>query len=422
MLSKTTRIFNSPFHFYFDRNNNFNCFVSFNIYEFLKNSSTYPDIYDVEEFYKGVVDSVKIDFYLVLEDKDSIRLHTEQQIKIDNVQVVSLFNTNKLKTYLLNIDARSINRNYRVKGEISYSDKIYLYIQQFLQGNVANTLFAKDRKTFLDIANTFRNAHEKKYYNTFNTSIPSSTHEFYSEVINFSKKSIKISNLYTIYSPFINRDSLTNFVKTYETIKNVSYDGELPITSFILDNEFYSLDYNLGKKTGDPQNHLKLSMSLLDDSRNRKDYKTYSYQNNLFLVNETTKRKTNETQKSYEYISSIQSSACEDPITKNDKTPELLGSDILLTSAFLDSYPIINFNEYWLGDSKIIPVYLLEILTKYNIMYLTEISEPSLNENWNQLTKEKLENLTSGRYLCLISANQDYIQNNIIENYFVLEV
>lgn len=421
MLSKTTRIFNSPFHFYFDRNENFNCFVTFNVYEFLKNYSTYPQIYDIEEFYRQVLSSFNIEFYLLLEDKDSIRLHTEQLIKISDTQIVDLFNNNKLKTYLLNFDARSINRNYRVKGKISFSDKIYSYIQQFLQGNVTNTLFADDKKTFLDIANTFRNAHEKKYYNTFNSFIPNSTHEFYSEVINFSKKSIKVSNLYEIFAPFINRDTLRNFIKTSETVKNVTYDGNLPINSYILDKQFYSLNYDVGKKVGNPENYLKLSMSLLDNSKNRTDYKRYSYENNLFLVNDVTKRKSNETQKTYEYISAVQSTACENSITKNSTVPELLGSDVLLTSTFLDNYPILNFNEYWIGEPNKIPIYLLEILTKYNVMYLTDTTE-SLDEKWQQLTKDKLENLTSGKYLCMISADQDYIQNNIIENYFVLEV
>lgn len=421
MLNKTTRIFNSPFHFYFDRNENFNCFITFNVYEFLKNYSTYPQIYDIEEFYRQVLSSFNIEFYLSLEDKDSIRLHTEQLIKISNTQIVDLFNNNKLKTYLLNFDARSINRSYRIKGKISFSDKIYSYIQQFLQGNVTNTLFADNKKTFLDIANTFRNAHEKKYYNTFNSFIPNSTHEFYSEVINFSKKSIKVSNLYEIFAPFINRDTLRNFIKTSETVKNITYDGNLPINSYILDKQFYSLNYDVGKKIGNPENHLKLLMSLLDNSKNRSDYKRYSYENNLFLVNDITKRKLNETQKTYEYISAVQSTACENPITKNNIIPELLGSDILLTSTFLDNYPILNFNEYWVGEPNKIPIYLLEILTKYNVMYLTDTTE-TLDEKWEQLTKDKLENLTSGKYLCMISADQDYIQNNIIENYFVLEV
>lgn len=421
MLNKTTRIFNSPFHFYFDRNENFNCFITFNVYEFLKNYSTYPQIYDIEEFYRQVLSSFNIEFYLSLEDKDSIRLHTEQLIKISNTQIVDLFNNNKLKTYLLNFDARSINRSYRIKGKISFSDKIYSYIQQFLQGNVTNTLFADNKKTFLDIANTFRNAHEKKYYNTFNSFIPNSTHEFYSEVINFSKKSIKVSNLYEIFAPFINRDTLRNFIKTSETVKNITYDGNLPINSYILDKQFYSLNYDVGKKIGNPENHLKLLMSLLDNSKNRSDYKRYSYENNLFLVNDITKRKLNETQKTYEYISAVQSTACENSITKNNIIPELLGSDILLTSTFLDNYPILNFNEYWVGEPNKIPIYLLEILTKYNVMYLTDTTE-TLDEKWEQLTKDKLENLTSGKYLCMISADQDYIQNNIIENYFVLEV
>ena len=50
-----------------------------------------------------------------------------------------------------------------------------------------------------------------------------------------------------------------------------------------------------------------------------------------------------------------------------------------------------------------------------------KLNDQSLNEDWRQLTKEELTNLSSGRYLCMISVDKPYIQNSIIENYFVLE-
>jgi hypothetical protein len=42
-------------------------------------------------------------------------------------------------------------------------------------------------------------------------------------------------------------------------------------------------------------------------------------------------------------------------------------------------------------------------------------------ETWEPLTKESLNLLNNGRYLCMISADKDYINDEIIENYFILE-
>lgn len=413
MLDKTTRIFNSPFHFYFDRSDNFNCYVSFNVYEFLKNYSTYPETYEIEEFYTSVRDSIKLDFYLYIEDKDSIRLHTEQQIKISNVQEISLVDSNKIKTYFLNIETENIYRDYRVKGVVTFSDTVYDYIQKFIQKNISLEIFPEIYK--------IKDSYEKKYYNLFSVFVPNSTHEFYSEVISFYKKSVKVSNLYQIFNSSITKQSLLDYIEIYEKAKGLMYDGNLPITSYYVDNKVYSLNYNVQQKEGNTNDYLRLSMSLLNNLKNRDDYKKFSFNNNVYLLNELTTRKKIKTVNLYQTISAIQSDACENQI-QNSKTPELPDSDILLITTFFDNFPIINVNDFWAEDPKRISVYLLDLLTKYNIFYLSNIQESTLDESWKNLTKEELQNLNSGRYLCMISADQDYIQDSIIENYFVLEI
>lgn len=414
MLNKNNRIFNSPFHFFFDRNDNFNCFVSFNFYEFLKNYATYPELYEIDEFYNLVKSSVILEFYLVLEDKDSIRLHTEQQIKIQNLQEINLLNNAKITSYILNIPTTNINRKYTIKGVVTFSGNTYTYLQQFLDRNIDLQLFSEAHK----IKDTF----EKKYYNSFSSFVPSSTYEFYSDVIDFSKKLTKVSVLHKIFNTAISRQTLSEHIQTYETIKGVKYDGNLPITTFIVDNREYSFNYNIQAKQGSTDEYLRLSMSLLNNLINRKDYKKFSYANNIYLLDNLAETKNNETVKPYEYISAIQSDACESEVQQSVKVPALLDSDILLVSTFFDNFSIIKPDDFWVEDTKAISVYLLELLTKYNIVYLSNIDSSTLNESWSQLTKEELQNLNSGKYLCMISADQDYIQNSIIENYFILEI
>ena len=111
----------------------------------------------------------------------------------------------------------------------------------------------------------------------------------------------------------------------------------------------------------------------------------------------------------------------QDTIKEKVEEQKFIDSDVLYLTAFLSNFDIIDINEYWSSDIKLLPVYLLEILTNYKVYYIKELNDQSLNEDWRQLTKEELTNLNSGRYLCMISVDKPYIQNSIIENYFVLE-
>lgn len=142
--------------------------------------------------------------------------------------------------------------------------------------------------------------------------------------------------------------------------------------------------------------------------------------NNIYLTTVDLK-KNRASIKPYETITSLQSTACDNKIFNQTQINQLIDSDILYICNFIDNFNI-DLNDFWLEDYKKLPVYLLEVKTKYNIYFLEKINESSMSETWTLLTNEKLNNLNAGKYLCMITTQNSDVQKNLIENYFILEI
>ena len=109
-VNKNYRIFNTPFHYYFDRNNNLNCYVSFNFIEFLKTYSSFPEIYDDPAF--SASDLLRFDFLL--------QSNNNKLTKATNVEQINLFNNPNILTFFVNFESSIIPNEFFIKAIIKY--------------------------------------------------------------------------------------------------------------------------------------------------------------------------------------------------------------------------------------------------------------------------------------------------------------
>lgn len=406
LTNELDRMFNSEFHFYFDRDEFFNCYVSFNILEFIKYNSEYPLIYNNEKFINIVKNNIKFNFYLF--DNTNI-------IKFDEISQVQLFENLNVITFFLRKNKKNLDSKYSVVCNIEFYDYLYQYITSeytefFGVSEYEYNIFKNDLKSII----------EKRYINNFMPSDPKRNYYFSSDYISFKTPEDKISNLYDIFSNNILINDFKNFILTNENLRNVSYNGNVPLTKYIKYNkEIISLLYDYKEKTGNIGDYLQASNGLLD-GYNRYDYKQVDFLNNIFLETKDLKKNIKNI-KPYEIITSLQSTACENKIFDQIQIDDLVDLDILYACNFLDNFNI-EINEFWLDDYKKLPVYLLEGMAKYDIYFLERINEGSMSETWSLLTNEKLNNLNAGKYLCMITTQNSYVQKNLIENYFILEI
>ena len=406
LINEVDKLFNSEFHFYFDRDDFFNCYVSFNFLEFIKHNSEYPSIYDNEQFINTIKNNVKFNFYLF----DSTNI-----IKFDEISQIQLFENSNIITFLLRKNKKSLDSSYAVVCNIEFYDYLYQYItseySEFLGiSEYQYSIFKNDLKSII----------EKRYINSYMPSDPKRTYQFSSDFISFQTTEDKISNLYDIFSNNILLNNFKDFILSNETSRNITYNGNVPLTKHIKYNkEVKTLLYDYKEQVGNLEDYLQASIGLLSNY-NRYDYKQIDFLNSIYLLTDDLKKKE-ESIKSYETITSIQSTACENKIFNQIQANELVDSDILYICNFLDNFNI-DLNQFWVEDYKKLPVYLLEVMTRYNIYFLEKINESSMSETWSLLTNEKLNNLNAGKYLCMISTQNSDVQKNLIENYFILEV
>jgi hypothetical protein len=405
--------FNTIFHHYFDRGDNLNCYVSFNFINFIKSSSEFPEIYDDANFLSKILEQVQFRFYLQNENATNIK-------EIKNISRYRIFPDQPIITFFLRHDVKQIKGNYQIRCLINFEDQFYKFINE-VPPNEACVYFNLSEYQYSTIISDLKLIIEKKFINQFQPSNLAQTYEFYSDYIKIVDKSIKVSNLFDIYRNIITFEAYDNFIRQKELEKQYTYDSILPITKYIKDQKIYDLIFGLKTKTGNLNNYLDLSLSLLFNSLNRSDYKKTSSLENIFLENIVQTKPNKKAINPYDFISSLQSTACETSIFSALDIEKFKESDILYIATFLENYDFLRVDDFWTSDYKNMPVYLLDIATKYNVYYLSKINDDSMYETWEPLTKESLNLLNNGRYLCMISADKDYINNEIIENYFILE-
>lgn len=380
----------------------------FNLVEFLKYNSSEPEIYDIPGFLEIIKNSIKFNFFLIDDNGKSY--------KIDDVKEMGIFDNQDILSFLIKIDASSVAGKYYVRGEILYTDKFYdfLSIKQ-----LTSDINSADRYQENIYINQLKNILDIKYTNQCKPYNLNQQYEFISEYVLIDNKQTKISNLYDIFSETVKKEDFDNFIGSIEVSKGQSYDGFVPLTKYLFNDQEIELDYNFINKNGNISSYLNLSMSLLN--QRDFDYKQIDFLKNIFNNDKKLSKKSEKNIKMFETISSLQSDSRIKQVFSNQTITEILDSDILYISSFFDNFNI-NIDNFWASDYKLLPIYLLEIMTTYKIYYLKEINKFSMFEVWSELTNQERQNLQKGKYLCTFAADNVQVQNNIIENYFILEV
>lgn len=406
-LFDQNKVYYDNFSYYFDRGQNLNVIFSFNFYKFILDN----------------VPNSTIDFALLNKDKYSIKvfLTKENQFKnyielFDSYTKVNLTTTPFfVDTYFCSKRVSNLSGNYRVMVKISYGSIESDYLNYEIPLSIQNSSKLNNLK-YEKIVNEPKYAFfEQKSNNVENQYI------FMSEDININLKDKYIYNLYDIYSNNITYDNLSNYLSSLEESRGIKYDGSLTSNNYY-DQEQKPLDFNFINNSGDKTNYINLVTKIFQNSLQEKQYKEICYSNNLFIQTSKNDRNRKESIKSYEVLAgSLTSTACEnDLFNEYSKKSEILSSDILMLSFCYDNIYNLSINDFWKDDITLLPVYVLDVKTKYKMYYMSSLLPDSMTQNWNLLDRTTLENLTSGNYLCKIVNDEIYLTNLLMENYFIL--
>lgn len=409
-LFDNNKTYYDDFVYYLDRGKNLNVIFSFNFSKFILDSVPGSDL----------------SFAFLNKDKYRIKifLTKEQQFK-NYIELFDSYDKTFLSTNSFYIDTYTCKKNvsklsgkYKILVAISYSSLKNEFINSELSNNQNNPAVYNNLK-YEKIINEVKYAFfEQKSSNLDNQYL------FYSEdiEIDFNKKFV--FNLYDIYSDTITYANLFNYLSSLETQRGIKFDGSLTTNNY-LDKEIKKLDFNFANNTGDKTNYYSLMAKVFQNSRDQLNYNDINYVKNVFIQSERRDRNRKEAIPTYETLAgSLTSTACENNLfndtTQNISVVTVKETDPLLLSFVYDNINNIEINDFWKDDITLLPIYFLDVQTKYKIYYCSELQTDSMTQVWKILDKQTMENLSSGNYLCKIINDSEYLSNHLMEDVFVL--
>lgn len=392
------RKFYDKLHFYFDRDKSLNIIFTLNFVELLKDRGGIPEDFIVEN-QQSILQNLFVDITLLNnENAETKELETPTQI--------SLFKNNKLITFVSKTSISALlGGKYKIRVDIRFPN----YVHQYLSGHPEDVDLSSLKLILEQPISRFA-------YNATNFL---GFYNFESDTLQIKKEYCNSFNLYDIYQGIIRYSTYKRFVETQSELRGVSYDGVVPVSKFTLENRLHSLVYNLETKIGNKDEYQNLLMGLLQKKSPIYSYENFSYGENLFL--KQGRVGSTDSISAFERIESLSSDTCGNELfSKLETDTAILGSDILLLSMYYKMFPTLEGMEFWKDDFGLIPVYLLNIFSPCDIYYLSSINENSMSNSWERLTNATLDNLDSGNYLCMISSRQEFLNESLLENYFIL--
>lgn len=392
------RKFYDKLHFYFDRAKNLNLLFTLNFVELLKEKGGIPEEFIVENK-QAMLRNLFVDIAIL--DKGNVvvkGLETPTQI--------SLFKNNKLVTFTSKTSISDLlGGKYKIRVDVRFPN----YVHQYLSDNPESVDLSHLKLIIEEPISRFA-------YNATNLF---GSYSFESDILHIRKDTSNTFNLYDIYQGAIRYSVYKSFIESQSELRGISYDGVVPVSKFVLENQLYPLVFNLETKEGNKKDYQNLLMGLLQKESPIYDYEHLSYGNSLFL--EQGRVSSTDSVSSFERVDSLSSDACgNDLFSEITEAPEVVGSDILFLSTYYKAFPTLDGIEFWKDDFRLIPVYLLNIFSPCDIYYLSSINENSMSDSWERLTNTTLDNLGSGNYLCMISSKHEFLNNSLLENYFIL--
>lgn len=385
-------------HFYFDRDRALNVLFTLNFIELLKESVGVSREFLYENSEK-ILRNLFVDVYLLNTKNKEIK-------KTNNLTNIPLFKNKNLITYKTSIPARNLVGEYKVFVEIKFPNYMHDYLTTTLENPESSTLKLIIERPIANFA-----------YNATNFS---NLYTFESELLNFATDGCFISNLFGIYQEFLRTSEYLEYLSAQESLRGAVYDGSLPITNFIVQGKLIETTINLETKIGDRRPYEELAMRLIQKSENYFDYKNLASSNSIYLESESNRLNRSSIQ-TFEKIESLSSDTCDNNIFKDLSTQkELSGTDMLYLATYYKEFGNFGGENFWKDDFSLIPAYIFNTADLCEVYYVSSINENSMTNSWAKLTKENINSLESGSYLCKITSKKDFLNNNLIENYFIL--
>lgn len=408
-LFDNNKTYYDDFVYYLDRGKNLNVIFSFNFSKF---------VLDANEKLYGIFSDFNKDNYQI-----KVFLTKNQDFKnyielFDSVEKINLNNI-YVDSYMCKKNVNNLNGKYKVLVRISYSSLKNQYIDYQLPAAFTYDTAEYNNLKYEKILNEVKYAFfEQKSSNLDNQ------YMFYSQdiEIDFNKKFV--FNLYDIYSDTITYTNLFNYLSALEVERGIKFDGSLTTNNY-LDKEIKKLDFNFINNSGDKTNYYSLMAKVFQNSLDQLNYNDINYVKNVFIQKERRDRNRKEAIPTYETLAgSLTSTACENNLfndtTQNVSTTTFKETDPLLLSFVYDNINNIEINDFWKDDITLLPVYFLDVQTKYKIYYCSELQTDSMTQVWKVLDKQAMENLSSGNYLCKIINESEYLSNHLMEDVFIL--
>lgn len=395
-LFEKQKVFYDEFIHYFDRTKNLNVFFSFNFISLLKEIHQDVD----EEILKTFKDDYQIKVYLTKKEE----YHNFIQ-EFDSIEKINLYNSVNFSTFYCKKNIKNLYGEYQILVKIFYNSKTREYINFRLgQENVSTSEINYLSK--IKIINEQKDVlYEKKSFNLLEE------YHFLSPEFSINSQTFFISNLYQIYNSRIKKDLLSSFLNSLENLRKINIDTTICANYYIDNNNPKKL--NIDQIPEDIENYNQLINNIF---RNNLNF-------NIFDKQRTSTTKTaRKSIVSNDTINSLQSNSCDFDI-KNFNLPKEKRqiTNMVRLSSVIDNIPEILNDNFCSENIEQISAYVIDKFVNYKIYYLRTIKEKSMTQVWEQLTKDKIQNLDTNIYLCKICADKDFLSNSLIENYFILE-
>jgi len=386
MLNKSDfRNFFDTAHLSIDRNKVLDCIVTMNFVDFLSLQFRVPKLFILNNL-ELFSSKTSLRMFISNEQGETVKL-------FEPPTTIDLFENKKLATFLFRADVSGILGSHKLIGDfiVDYDFNEYL-TSVLIDPAIADTQLQEYGK--LKVISDHPVSAQRGLFRANNL------YGIEFGMLNILDHKCVISPIYDVYEKTIPADVVLGLGENARSFKLV--------------------DALSGHSSGAHGNSNQILMSILQNSYFANEYEEYAFEQNIFIEPETAKKRDLITP-SYESLGTgLEVAACSNNLFVDTREQGRQKSDILMLATYFNNIADLDINDDYKNDLKLVPDYVLNILSKPLLWYLKEIDADSLSEAWGELTNFELQNLKPGNYLCKITSQEAIVNKFLIETQFVL--